>query len=73
MYVNKILELSLTRASELGYQFMLIVYLYVLLVNPTDEPDNVIRLLKTDLNSLICLLKIDQAPHFKIPNLIIFK
>jgi hypothetical protein len=36
-------------------------YLYVFFVNPTDELNNAIKLLKTDYNSLICLLEIDQV------------
>jgi len=35
--------------------------MYQYFVNHTDGPDNAIRLLKADLNSLICLLEIDKA------------
>jgi len=35
-------------------------------VNHTDGPDDAIRFLKTDLNSLICLLEIDHATWLKL-------
>jgi len=43
------------------------------LCRSTEWSDNAIRLLKTDLNSSICLLEIDMATFFKIPQRFVWK
>jgi len=39
---------------------------YQYFFNHTDRLDKAIRFLRTDLNSLICLLEIDQDTFFKL-------
>jgi len=41
------------------------VKIYQSFVNHTDIPDNAIILLKTDFNSIICLLEINQVTCLK--------
>lgn len=56
------------RVNHKKYNIMLI-YLCVLFINSTDRPDTVLKLLKTNLNSLVFPLDIDPTIYCKICNL----